>query len=97
MSLFVCDICGAIENTALGWYWQKDIKTWRWKDAAKNGKGLCSECTPTEFADGSLNDMGGTWHGQFPKRVATETLLLEIGLKNFTYLGKFEYLRTRQT
>lgn len=65
MSLFVCDECGCVENTALGFYWGKDVLTW--KDTSKNGKALCSECMPTEFSDGSKLHEGGKWHGKFPK------------------------------
>lgn len=66
MSIFVCDECGAMENTALGHYWSRNSVTF--KDESKNGKALCSECTPTKYSDGSLNEDGGKWHNKFPKR-----------------------------
>ena len=36
MSLFVCDSCGCIENTALSRYWYKETEE----------PDLCSECDP---------------------------------------------------
>lgn len=36
MSLFVCDGCGCVENTALGKYWTRKIDG--------DGRALCSEC-----------------------------------------------------
>lgn len=38
MPLFVCDSCGAVENTATGRYWARSIS----KD--RPGQALCSEC-----------------------------------------------------
>lgn len=46
MSLFVCDKCRAIENTALAGFGASKAR-------------LCSECST------------GTWHGRWPKRMAT--------------------------
>ena len=37
MPLFVCEICGAIENTALGYYWSARLQ---------NKPRMCSECAP---------------------------------------------------
>lgn len=38
MPLFVCEKCGAIENTALGYYWSARLQ---------NMPRMCSECAPT--------------------------------------------------
>lgn len=95
MPLFVCDVCGAIENTALGFFWSR--KRVQWKDKSKNGKALCSECMPDQEANGEPNPRGGVWHGQFPKDIATEARLKEIGLHHFEYFGKkFEHLKLRR-
>jgi len=57
MSLFQCEECGCIENSAKGHYhcvgrgWYKDKR----KDAMK----LCSECMPSEFNDGTINKEAG--------------------------------------
>ena len=36
MPLFVCECCGTIENTALGFYWSR--KRCKFKDKTKNGE-----------------------------------------------------------
>ena len=64
MSLFICEKCGAIENTALGFYWSRKII--KFKDEDLNGKALCSECMPTIFSDGTKAG-NGRWHNRFPK------------------------------
>ena len=64
MSLFICENCGCIENTALGFYWARNRV--KFKDESLNGKALCSECMPLEFSDGSKAGEG-KWHNRFPK------------------------------
>lgn len=62
MSLFQCEKCGCIENTALGWY--------NWNRGAGDdydGKKLCSACGPSKLLDGSKTEFG-KWHEKF-KRV----------------------------
>lgn len=89
MPLFVCDVCHAIENTGAGFYWPRNMKN-MWADASLHGKALCSECTPSEFRDGSHNPRGGKWHGRFEKEIATiEAIVLE-GPNRFVYFGLFE-------
>lgn len=80
MSLFVCDTCHAIENTATGAYWCPDLFPEPFK-----GKRLCSECSSPVFNDGSPNREGGKWHGQFEKRIATKALLNQMGIEHFTH------------
>src|SRR5688572_11584030 len=53
VSLFVCSVCGVVENTA--------CTTGYWANKVDKKPVLCSEC-----ADGK-------WHGQFPKRLLSET------------------------
>jgi hypothetical protein len=67
MSLFQCEQCGAVENSALGHY--HSVGSGRYKDKVKDAMKLCSECMPVEFNDGSINKKGGKWHGRFPKRI----------------------------
>ena len=69
MPLFVCDICGCVDNTALGHYWGRDRDSFGKPELL--GKMLCSECTPDTYKDGTKNPDGGKWHGKFPKRKAT--------------------------
>lgn len=65
MSLFVCDLCGCVDNTALGHFWGRNSDMFA--DKSLKGKALCSECSPAEFKDGSKHEDGGKWHGRFPK------------------------------
>ena len=52
MSLFVCQACHAVENTALGRFWTRGVDELFRDDT----RALCSECAT------------GKWHGRFPKR-----------------------------
>lgn len=54
MSLFVCDECGAVENTGFCRYWVRNVAV-----QTLEGRALCSECDPRI----------GKWHGHFPKEV----------------------------
>ena len=71
MSLFVCDRCGCVDNTALGRYWSKDMDIW---GEDNRGLALCSKCAPDVFEDGSPVNRPhdivkfGEWHNKFPKR-----------------------------
>lgn len=91
MPLFVCDACGTIENTGAANYWGRNI-TGLWSDPNLAGKALCSVCTPDTFADGRPNKRGGVWHNRFAREIATEELILKIGIRSFVYLGRFSYL-----
>ena len=63
MSLYVCENCKCVENTALGQYWSKDSDIY---PEPYNKKALCSECGSPEFTDGTLTGLG-KWHGRFEK------------------------------
>jgi len=63
VSLFKCESCGCVENTALCNFNIKDFS----KDS--DGRALCSECDPKI----------GKWHGVFPKRPATGLVLANDG------------------
>lgn len=89
MPLFVCDICNAIENTGVGFYWGRNIKR-LWSLESLQGKALCSECAPALFGDGSPNRRGGKWHGRFKKEVATIEEIILFGPSRFVYFGPFE-------
>ena len=65
MPLFICEKCGSIENTALGFWWSKG--EFKFKDSSLNDKALCSACMPTEFEDGEPTGETGEWHGRFPR------------------------------
>lgn len=101
MPLYICDTCCGIENTALGTCFLKETGQ-SWGLLVKDHStviALCSECTPPERARRSPPL---TWHGEFPKEIATEQKVRECGLwphpligshSGFMHLGKFEYLR----
>lgn len=75
MPLFICEHCGAIDNTACGGtFWTKDSDPPVWPVEAA-GKALCAECAPIRYRDGRPNPRGGKWHGRFPKRIATQEMI----------------------
>lgn len=84
MGLFVCDKCHCVENTTLGRYWTKDFENLWDKDNL--GQALCSECAPTTVKNGKPSNHDGKWHGEFPKRKATDKELQEEGY--FIYVPK---------
>lgn len=57
MSLFKCDQCGCVENTASSRFWFRNFP-----NSGLNGRALCSECDPEI----------GKWHGRFPRQNADE-------------------------
>lgn len=63
MSLYQCEECGCIENTACGWYWYTEHT-----DPRYAGRKLCSACGPTHFSDGGRNSKCGKWHGEFERK-----------------------------
>lgn len=65
MSLYQCDNCGVIENTALGFYHSRGVKDW-WPEQYVDKK-LCSECGPPTFKSGEPTEYG-RWHGRFKKK-----------------------------
>ena len=71
MSLYQCEKCGCVENTAVGHFWARSIIDWppEYKD-----KKLCSECGPSTFPDGKPTEYG-KWHGKFEKRSAAGMLI----------------------
>ena len=99
MPMFICSSCSGIENTACGRNEYKDTGLYInfFEDPAKTNA-LCSECKPV--GSGSGRYPGGKWHGEFPKVIATEEIVLSRGLwptgnNGFMHLGKFEYLRPK--
>lgn len=89
MGLYVCEKCGCIENTALGFYWSRNVVTMNWPDEYKN-KALCSECGPTTYSDGTPTNYG-KWHDRFPKRSADGMFVDDLG-----YLWSKENIDNKQ-
>jgi len=70
MGLFKCAKCECIENTALGFYWSKNMPEgfdWDEDNIDFKGKPLCSECAPKSYSDTHKPTGFGKWHGKFPK------------------------------
>ena len=84
MPLFICEKCGTIENTALGHYWPRLMKSFK---GTEGEKALCSECTPLTFPDGTKYG-NGQWHSHFAKQTLSE--YLKDG-------GKLEYVLNAMT
>lgn len=69
MSLFQCDNCGCVENTALssqgfvGIF--EDFFDWTYAPE-RRGMKLCSACGPTHYSDGQLTKYG-KWHNVFSR------------------------------
>jgi hypothetical protein len=92
MSLFQCEICGCVENTALSFQGVKpmaDDFDFTGIEDRKN-KLLCSECAPTKFDDGTLTGLG-TWHGRFDKKY------LPLGMFKTNKSGDLEHIETGDT
>lgn len=70
MSLYQCENCGCMENTALGHYHcakvYVDDFNWNGKEHMK-GMVLCSACAPENYADNKVVAKAGKWHGQFER------------------------------
>jgi len=99
MPMFICSRCGGIDNTACGRNQYKDSGEFVnfFENPAKTDA-LCSECKPLQSS--SSRYPGGVWHGEFPKEIATEEIVLTRGLwpkgnNGFMHLGTFEYLRPK--
>lgn len=71
MPIFKCEKCGCAENTALGWYWAREMLANKvdLSDVGEQyrGKPLCSECAPVRYLDGKPTGFRHRWHGKFPK------------------------------
>ncbi len=77
MGIFVCHKCKSVENTALGHWWsRKNIEMFEWPPELEEhkGEGLCSECAPINFSDGSGKNGNGKWHDKFPKQTIDDFL-----------------------
>ncbi len=89
MSLYQCEVCGCVENTALSFQGVKPIADdfdFTGIDDRKN-KLLCSECSPPKFSDGTLTGLGN-WHGKFRR------LILPLGMFKTNRDGDLEHVET---
>lgn len=65
MSLYQCDNCGCVENTACGFYHMRNME--KLVRPAYRGKALCSACGPKTFPSGEETGYG-KWHGRFTRK-----------------------------
>jgi hypothetical protein len=68
MSLFQCENCGCVENTALSSQctkWMPEVFDWEGIEDLE-GKALCCVCAPKKFSDGNPTKFG-KWHNHFPR------------------------------
>lgn len=69
MSLFQCENCGCVENTACSSAGFKHMQSlYRWDGIEHlKGKMLCSACGPTKYSDGVPTKFG-KWHDRFKRK-----------------------------
>lgn len=92
MSLFQCENCGCVENTALALQGCKmfaDDLDWTGIEDRK-GKLLCSACAPEKFSDGDSTELGA-WHGEFNR------IFLPMGEFRTARNGNLEHIKTGAT
>lgn len=67
MSLYQCQRCGCIENTACGHYHCRTTDLFTdFLPGTEKGMKLCSECGPRKYASGKPTEYG-KWHNHFEK------------------------------
>lgn len=89
MSLFQCQNCGCIENTALSHHGFKFTECWDWTDMEHlKGLRLCSACGPSTLADGEPVPEGVQWHDHFPR------IYLPKGQFRTAQNGNLEHIET---
>ncbi|WP_372833082.1 hypothetical protein [Pontibacterium sp.] len=93
MSVFQCENCGCVENTALavqgfkGW----PEKSFDWSYAPeRKGKLLCSACGPVKTRSGQATEFG-EWHDEF------ERTFLPLGQFKTNSRGNLEHIESGDT
>jgi len=89
MSLFQCEICGCVENTALSLQGIKPMPE-NFDFAGieeRKDKLLCSACAPVKFIGGTLTGLG-EWHKAFKQ------LFLPMGMFKTNKVGNLEHIET---
>ena len=93
MSLYQCEKCGCVENTACGHYWSAIFGREMFSDY-QNGTNekmlLCSACGPLKFKNGESTDFG-KWHGIFRQRFFELNSLYTDGSGNVRFKGTDTY------
>ena len=90
MSLFQCEHCGCVENTACALQGVKPLDDGDFDFAGiedRKNKLLCSACAPDRFMDGSVTTLG-RWHGEFKRTY------LPMGMFKTNRVGNLEHIET---
>jgi hypothetical protein len=94
MSLFQCENCGCLENTACaaqGFKPEVLARCFDWTDIEHlRGKLLCSVCGPTKYRGGAPTEFG-KWHNQFRR------IMLPIGQFKTNSVGNLEHIYSGST
>ncbi|MCK7258074.1 hypothetical protein L8O18_06285 [Enterobacter asburiae] len=91
MSLFQCENCGCVENTALSSQGFNGFfeKLYDWSYAPeRKGMRLCSACGPVKYSDGKDTEYG-KWHRVFPRQY------LPIGMFETNEVGNLAHKETK--
>lgn len=90
MSLFQCENCGCVENTALSSQgcngYMEQFFDWSGIEDRK-GKKLCCVCAPTIHTDGTPTEFG-VWHDRFSRK------FLPMGMFKTNRVGNLEHIET---
>lgn len=89
MSLFQCQVCGCVENTALsaqGFAMMAHLFDWSYAPE-RQGLKLCSACGPSRYNDGT-DTKYGKWHRQFPRNY------LPHGMFETNRVGNISHIET---
>lgn len=89
MSIYQCEECGCIENSALGHYHCRGQGMYR--DKTKDPKKLCSACGPVEFKSGEIDPGHGKWHDRFKRRFFPKNSLYTDNEGNVRVIATKEY------
>ena len=84
MSLYQCEKCGCVENSAKGHYHCRSSER-MWSKEYLN-KLLCSACGPTQYKSGEKTEYG-KWHGIFRRRYFPLGSLYTEKLGNVRFIG----------
>lgn len=98
MSIFQCEHCGCVENTAVSCQGFKNVNDWfDWTGIEdRKGKMLCSACGPENHLDEDAAEPAspsgfGYWHGHF------ERIYLPKGQFKTNRVGNLEHIETGET
>ncbi|WP_216362190.1 hypothetical protein [Vibrio parahaemolyticus] len=89
MSLFQCEECGCVENTACCSYHIKNFKPMTPPEYL--GRELCCVCGPSHYVSGEPIEGAGKWHNHFKR------IFLPKGEWKTNRAGNLEHIVTGET